>query len=520
MKKVCFLISFIFLLNTYAFALEYTDIKDHWAYDDILTFSQSKIIEGYNGEFRPDNFITRAEAAVIINRLFSLSEKSENHFTDLDNTWYTDAILALNKVGIMEGDNFNVFPLNNISKQEALTLIVKALYIPCETQYVYTDANYSQWAKEYVSAVAKRFALPNSFFNTDLKQPITRAEFVYILNRLISTDYLPNGHYSIHSDKTVILNSQNVHLNDMKIEGNLIIGETAARGNTIINNVDISGDVIVFCKKSNSNVKFNFITSKSIRYIGDEAKKYYNKYVDIPLSFEDIQNLSTQKNGYGQGSNLDEFNRPLGALNMQQKYKNYDALFIAEKSDKLYLTFDEGYENGYTSKILDVLKEKNCTAVFFVTMDYAKKNHDLIRRMIDEGHVVGNHSVNHYSMPTLSDEDCANEIIELHKYIRENFGYEMYLFRPPMGEYSERSLAIAQKLGYRTMLWSFAYRDWLTDNQPDKAYAKNLIAKNAHGGAIFLLHAVSKTNTEVLGEVIDSFRYQGYNVKAFMPDDK
>ncbi|UKI35529.1 MAG: hypothetical protein L6V93_15465 [Clostridiales bacterium] len=91
----------------------------------------------------------------------------------------------------------------------------------------------------------------------------------------------------------------------------------------------------------------------------------------------------------------------------------------------------------------------------------------------------------------------------------------MYLFRPPMGEYSEKSLAIANMLGYKTMLWSFAYRDWLTDNQPDVSYAKSLVTKKIHGGGVFLLHAVSKTNTEILGDVIDDFRYHGYTVKAF-----
>ena len=262
------------------------------------------------------------------------------------------------------------------------------------------------------------------------------------------------------------------------------------------------------------------MTSGGVRYIGDEKVKFYNNKVDLPLSFDKISGISGTKNGYGQGNNTDADNRPTTAVNLQDKYKDLGALFIGEKSDKIYLTFDEGYENGYTSKILDVLKEKNCTAVFFITMDYAVKNHGLIRRMIDEGHVVGNHSANHYSMPTLSNADCANEIISLHKYVRENFGYEMYLFRPPMGEYSEKSLAIANMLGYKTMLWSFAYRDWLTDNQPDVSYAKSLVTKKIHGGGVFLLHAVSKTNTEILGDVIDDFRYHGYTVKAFEVGDK
>lgn len=515
MKKICLFVICILLLNTFAYANQYTDIDGHWAYDDVVSFSKHKIIEGYDGKFNPDDFITRGESAVIMNRLFNLTVKSENHFKDLENTWYTDAVLALNYTGIMQGDGDFVYPNKNISKEEALTLIAKALYIPLETDYIYNDAKYSSWATEYVSAIANRYALPNSFYNTNLKDAITRAEFVYILNHLVSLDY----ENTVNLNTTLVLNKENITLANAQINGNLIISQASAKSATSISNTDVSGDIIIFESKANCNIKLDFVMSDSIKYVFDEIK-YYNKLVDMPISFDDVKNLSNTKNGYGQGSNVDESNRPTGAINLQEKYKNYDALFIGEKSDKIYLTFDEGYENGYTAKILDVLKDKKCTAVFFITMDYAKKNPNLIRRMIDEGHVVGNHSVNHYSMPTLSDEKCAEEIINLHKYIRENFGYEMYLFRPPMGEYSEKSLAIAKKLGYKTMLWSFAYRDWVTDDQPDTAYAKHQILKNVHGGGIFLLHAVSKTNTEILGEVIDGFRYYGYTVGKFDINDK
>ena len=233
------------------------------------------------------------------------------------------------------------------------------------------------------------------------------------------------------------------------------------------------------------------------------------------LSKEQILALDTTKQGYGQGVNVDDKNRPTGATMLQDKYGKYDAYFIAEESQNIYLTFDEGYENGYTSNILDTLKNKNCPAVFFVTMDYVKKNPDLVQRMIDEGHVVGNHSVNHKSMPTLSYDDAYNEIAELHNYVKENFGYEMYLFRPPMGEFSEQTLALTQSLGYKTALWSYAYRDYDTENQPAVSEAYDKITKAKHPGAIYLLHAVSETNAAVLGDVIDDFRNSGYTVLAF-----
>lgn len=226
----------------------------------------------------------------------------------------------------------------------------------------------------------------------------------------------------------------------------------------------------------------------------------------------EIAALDGSSQGYGQGVNVDENNRPVGAINLQDKYGKYGAIYIAEASSNLYLTFDEGYENGYTSAILDTLKAKDCKAVFFVTMDYAKKNPDLIQRMINEGHVVGNHSVSHKSMPSLSLEEASTEITGLHNYIKETYNYDMYLFRPPMGEFSEQTLALAQSLGYRTVLWSYAYRDYDTAAQPDQTEAFGKITAAKHGGAVYLLHAVSATNTAILGNVIDDFRNGGYVV--------
>lgn len=222
--------------------------------------------------------------------------------------------------------------------------------------------------------------------------------------------------------------------------------------------------------------------------------------------------MDTKVNGWGLGPSTDDQNRPLDATRAQEKYGMYDAYYIGPAGDNIYLTFDEGYENGYTAKILDVLKQKDVKAVFFVTMQYAKNEPELIQRMIDEGHVVGNHSVRHKSMPTLSIDEMISEVVDLHEYVLENFGYEMYLFRPPMGEFSQQSLAVLQNLGYKTMEWSFAYYDYDVENQPDHQKAYDKIVTAAHGGAIYLLHAVSETNTAVLGDVIDAFRDQGYTL--------
>lgn len=232
-------------------------------------------------------------------------------------------------------------------------------------------------------------------------------------------------------------------------------------------------------------------------------------------SWEELLELDSTKKGYGPGTQVDGANRPLGAIKLQDWYEKYDAYFIAPDDGALYLTFDEGYENGYTTQILDVLKQKDVKAVFFVTMSYCKRNPQLVQRMINEGHAVGNHSVNHKSMPTLTIREMVDEVMGLHKYVLDNFGYEMHLFRPPMGEYSKQSLAVLQNLGYKTVEWSFAYYDYDTANQMDPAKAYDKVVGAGHSGGIFLLHAVSKTNTEILGDVIDEFRRQGYDLKLF-----
>lgn len=229
------------------------------------------------------------------------------------------------------------------------------------------------------------------------------------------------------------------------------------------------------------------------------------------LDYSDVEALDRTKNGYGQGVQVDDKNRTLGAVDFNAKYGKYDACAINDTEEKkITLTFDQGYENGYTSVILDTLKEKNVKAVFFVLEDYAEKNPDLVKRMIDEGHVVGNHSKSHYSMPSLSGEECRKEIMSVHNYMLENFEYKMELFRPPMGEYSEYSLAQTQISGYKTMLWSYAYADWDVNNQPDYETAYEKLVTAVHPGAIYLLHSVSKTNAEVLPAFIDKIHSMGY----------
>ncbi|MBO5575283.1 MAG: polysaccharide deacetylase family protein [Ruminococcus sp.] len=222
------------------------------------------------------------------------------------------------------------------------------------------------------------------------------------------------------------------------------------------------------------------------------------------------QDLSHTKIGYGSGTQTDDKNRTTGALDFNRRYGDLNAAAINENEKKITLTFDQGYENGYTAKILDTLKEKKVRAVFFLVKDYAEKNPELVKRMIDEGHIIGNHSVHHYSMPTLDEKKCRSEIMDMHEYIKENFGCEMELFRPPMGEFSQYSLSVTRDCGYKTLMWSFAYADWDTNNQPQPEAALKRVTSAAHEGAIYLLHSVSKTNAEILPKAIDEIRNKGF----------
>jgi peptidoglycan-N-acetylmuramic acid deacetylase len=220
--------------------------------------------------------------------------------------------------------------------------------------------------------------------------------------------------------------------------------------------------------------------------------------------------LDTASHGYGMGRQVDTDNRPTGADEFNSQYSGYEAFAVYEPDKGITLTFDCGYENGNTVRILDTLKEKNVKAIFFVTGDYVQKEKALINRMIAEGHIIGNHGMKHKSLPALSAEALTAEIMTLHDLVKNEFGYEMTYLRPPCGEFSEKSLSAVNDLGYTTLMWSFAYVDWEENSQPNAAEALERIVSAAHGGEIALLHAVSDTNTEILGTVIDEIRAKGF----------
>ncbi len=218
--------------------------------------------------------------------------------------------------------------------------------------------------------------------------------------------------------------------------------------------------------------------------------------------------------GWGLKKNLNA--PPEVPQNIISLLEKYDSYYIGKDTEKvLYLTFDEGYENGYTAKILDVLKEKEVPAAFFITGPYLKKEKELVKRMVDEGHIVGNHTVNHPCLPEIdSAEKIKNELFDLDEDFYKEFGKRMKFLRAPRGEFSERTLALTNDLGYTNVFWSFAYKDWEINNQKGAEYAYKEIMKGTFPGCILLLHAVSKDNAEVLGRVLDDLKSEGYVFKS------
>lgn len=193
----------------------------------------------------------------------------------------------------------------------------------------------------------------------------------------------------------------------------------------------------------------------------------------------------------------------------------YDCFFMDYDAPKtLYLTFDEGYENGFTSKILDVLEATKTPAAFFVTGPYLEEQTDLIKRMVNDGHIVGNHTVNHVNLAKSNVDTVKKELSDLSDTAKEKYGIEMRYMRPPEGQWSEKALAVAKDMGYKTVLWSFAYKDWDINAQQGARHAYDSVTPYLHDGAILLLHAVSSDNADALEDIINYAKNQGYTFKS------
>jgi peptidoglycan-N-acetylmuramic acid deacetylase len=212
-----------------------------------------------------------------------------------------------------------------------------------------------------------------------------------------------------------------------------------------------------------------------------------------------------------------EHRAPEISSEMSNLLNKYQALYVAPgDGNRIYLTFDAGYEQGYTATILDILKDKQVPAAFFITGHYLHTQPELVKRMKAEGHLVCNHTVNHPDLSTISQEKFTREIDGLAHDFAEITGQKMdpYL-RPPMGIFSEQSLYWAREMGYTTVLWSLAFADWDPAKQPGADFSFRQVVDYIHPGAIILLHAVSQSDTEALPRIIEELRNQGYTFAIF-----
>ncbi|MDR0325856.1 MAG: polysaccharide deacetylase family protein [Oscillospiraceae bacterium] len=194
--------------------------------------------------------------------------------------------------------------------------------------------------------------------------------------------------------------------------------------------------------------------------------------------------------------------------------RQFDAVYMGDPEKKtIYLTFDAGYENGHTGRILDTLQEKDVKAAFFIVGHYVESAPELVRRMASEGHIIGNHTSRHPDMSQVTDPAAfKKELNDLDEKIKQVTGEgAAKYYRPPAGKYTDQNLKMAQKNGYKTVFWSLAYADWKNDRQPSHEHAMGKLTKRIHPGAVILLHSTSQTNAEILGGLIDKYREMGYS---------
>ena len=261
-------------------------------------------------------------------------------------------------------------------------------------------------------------------------------------------------------------------------------------------------------KKDLLPVLFLVLFLTSVFFLGNFVSWVVHSNTVIPTS-------STSESNWG--LSFQEEGKPPVANTTAEELKQFDAYYMQNTEEKnIYLTFDCGYENGNTAPILDALKKHNAPATFFIVGNFLSTSPDLVRRMTEEGHTVGNHTFHHPDMSKISSIDAfSKELKDLEDLYKETTGKEMVkYYRPPQGKYSESNLKMAQDLGYQTFFWSLAYVDWYQDKQPSSEEAFQKLLGRIHPGAIVLLHSTSSTNAAILDELLSKWEEMGYQFQS------
>ncbi len=266
--------------------------------------------------------------------------------------------------------------------------------------------------------------------------------------------------------------------------------------------------------KKTANILLLFILAYALGTAAGSAEKHF-RAAGASSEFPTEESAPVSAEGNWGLSFQEEGQTPVGNADFEELAK-YDAYYADDTDEKvLYLTFDAGYENGNTEPILDALKKHGVSATFFVVGTYIESEPDLIRRMVEEGHTVGNHTWHHPNMSQIATKDSfCQELEAVEDAYREITGQDMTkYYRPPQGKYSESNLQMAQELGYKTFFWSLAYVDWYQDDQPAREEAFDKLLGRIHPGAIVLLHSTSSTNAEITDELLTKWEEMGYTVR-------
>lgn len=313
---------------------------------------------------------------------------------------------------------------------------------------------------------------------------------------VIHTDDIIDDTITASSTTDPSIDDDNEHNSDSEVEQSL---DSEKIGSDSENDGDIDTNINTSSGNDNTNTD-NHSSSSIFNFNRDEIAEGI---------YKDLDNTN-----YGWSIKRSDNNEPTGTYESFD-INEYNAFYlnkdVYDEDKVIYLTFDCGYENGFTPSLLDTLKKHNAKAMFFITKYFLTENIDLVKRMKEEGHLVGNHTMNHPSLPTISLEKLKEEVYGLEDLMKEHTGYDLNLFiRPPKGEYSKRTLKILEDMGYTTIFWSIVYVDYDIADQPGKDFVVKHFKSYHHNGAIPLMHNVSESNAEALDDVLTYLELQGY----------
>ena len=470
----------------------FTDVtKNSWYYNDVYNSYYNGIFKGTSGhEFSPRKSISRGMFVTVLYRLAGSPQAgADNIFSDVnDDSYYKNAILWANETGIAQGYPGGYFcPDSELTREQAAKMIYN-FYLYKTGQDIPVDAG----DRDVSESAGNRDALDGAG------------------DQNVSESGAGDQNVSESGAEVYSYDGKNFEdISDISGWSKKYIAWAYDEG-LITGKLEKDKMYMSPLGKLTRSEACAILNRYSSKFSGQKMQTYADN-----VDFKSLYQVNNTKCSFWWGANYDSLNRPAETLRFQSNEgTKYNALAVdtstAEKV--IYLTFDEGYEAGYTGAILDTLKQKNVDAVFFITGHYYKMSKNYVKRMIEEGHIVGNHSYSHPSAGTcsLTLEKEYNEINSLQEILRNDLDYEMTLFRSPSGIYSERTLALLTSMNMKAVFWSFGYLDYDTSKQPSKAAALSKLKARLHPGAVYLLHAVSSTNTAILGDFIDYARSMGY----------